>query len=100
MSALPKPPCPQCGSGNVLPFEDEEAHKSDATLFIVFLSAFLLITGYLIFMISSYIFFPAVVFLSIIITTRMINRREKERKAMEDVERNYMCVDCGVFFKK
>ncbi|NIM15156.1 MAG: hypothetical protein GTO45_24595 [Candidatus Aminicenantes bacterium] len=68
--------------------------------FIVFLSAFLSITGYLIFMISSYIFFPAVVFLSIIITTRMLNRREKQQKAMEDVERNYMCVDCGVFFKK
>lgn len=100
MSALPKPSCPHCGSVDVLPFEDEEAHRSDATLFIVFLSAFLLIAGYLIFMISSYIFFPAVVFLSIIITTRMLNRREKEQKAMENIKRNYMCVDCGVFFKK
>jgi Flp pilus assembly protein TadB len=100
MSALPKPACPHCGSVNVLPFEDEGAHKSDATFFIVFLSAFLLVAGYLIFMISSYIFFPAVVFLSIIITTRMLNRRERERKNMEKVERNYMCVDCGVFFKK
>jgi hypothetical protein len=99
MNTSPKPACPHCGSLNVLPFEDEESHKSDPTLFIVLLTAFLLIAGYLIFVISSYIFFPAVVFIAIIVTTRAVNRREKQPKAEKEIERDYMCVDCGAFFR-
>jgi hypothetical protein len=93
------PVCPRCDSEAVLPFEDEETTQTDTTLFFVILSAFLVLTGYFLFMISTYVFFPVVVFISIIVTTRMLNRKEKHRKAMRDIERNYMCTDCGEFFK-
>jgi len=93
------PVCPRCDSEAALPFEDEDTTRTDTTLFFVIFSAFLLLTGYFLFMISTYVFFPVVVFVSIIVTTRMLNKKEKQRKAMRDVERNYMCTDCGAFFK-
>lgn len=92
--------CTHCGSDNVLPFEDEEGLKSDATFFIVLLSAFLIVIGYILFVISSYVFFPFVVFIAIIVTTRMINKRDREQKTAKPIEKDYMCLDCSRFFRR
>ncbi len=95
-----EPTCTHCGSDNVLPFEDEEPQKSDPTLFLVLLSAFLVITGYFLFMITSYLYFPLVVFAAIIVTTRLVNKRERQQKIVKHVEKNYVCLDCSQFFRK
>ena len=93
------PTCTHCGSENVLPFEDEEGHKSNTTFFIVLLTTVLIIAGYFLLMISSYLYFPAVLFIAIIVITRVINPRDKEENAGEPVEKDYMCLDCSGFFK-
>ena len=100
MSNHSYPPCPYCGSDNVLPFEDEERSQSDATLFIIIVLALALIIGYFLFMISSYLTFPLIVFVAIIISTKLINRQERERKVEVHIEKDYMCVDCSGFFRK
>jgi hypothetical protein len=94
------PPCPHCGSGNVLPFEEEERPGSDPTLFIIILLAVALLTGYFLFVISFYLTFPLVVFVAIIISTKLINRQERQVKVETHVERDYMCLDCSAFFRK
>lgn len=100
MSNHSYPPCPYCGSDNVLPFEDEERSQGDATLFIIIVLALALIIGYFLFMISSYLTFPLIVFVAIIISTKLINRQERDRKVEKKIERDYMCVDCSGFFRK
>ena len=100
MSHRDYPPCPYCGSGNVLPFEEEGRPGSDPTLFIIILLAVSLLTGYFLFMISSYLTFPLVVFVAIIISTKLINRQEREQKVEKHVEWDYMCLDCSGFFRK
>jgi len=100
MSKKDYPDCPHCGSANVLPFEDEEKTKGDATLFIVIVLALALIIGYLLFMISVYLTFPLVVFAAIIVSSKLINRSEGKKKVEKKIERNYMCLDCSSFFRK
>jgi hypothetical protein len=100
MSPRVYPSCPHCGSGNVLPFEEDEYRGSDPTLFIIILLAVALILGYFLFMISSYLTFPLVVFVAIIISTKLINRHQKQHKVEKQVERDYMCIDCSNFFRK
>jgi hypothetical protein len=100
MSNHSYPPCPHCGSDNVLPFEDEERSQSDATLFIIIVLALALFIGYFLFMISSYLTFPLIVFVAIIISTKLINKQERERKVEVQIEKDYMCVDCSGFFRK
>jgi hypothetical protein len=100
MSNHSYPPCPYCGSDNVLPFEDEERSQSDTTLFIIIVMALALFIGYFLFMVSTYLTFPLIVFVAIIISTKLINRQEKERKVEKHIERDYMCVDCSGFFRK
>jgi hypothetical protein len=100
MSNHSYPPCPYCGSDNVLPFEDEDRMQSDPTIFIIIVLALALIIGYFLFMISSYLTFPLVVFVAIIISTRLINKRDREEKVEKHIVRDYMCVDCSGFFRK
>lgn len=91
--------CPYCSSDNVLPFEDEGDYKRTYSFYIIILSALVLIIGYLIFLFSSYIFFPVVVFIAIIITTKTINKREREKKKVIQIEKQYICLNCNSNFK-
>jgi len=90
--------CPYCGSDNVLPFEDDTPSQGDDTLFIVLVSAFFLIGGYFLVMISVYLFFPLAVFAAIIIVTRWINKQEQGKKKKKIPPHDYVCMDCGQFF--
>jgi len=89
--------CPHCGSNDALPFEDDTPVKTDGTIFIILSTGALLFIGYSFLLISAYLFFPGVVFLSIIIATRWINRRDRVKKG-RPVAHDYMCAECGGFF--
>jgi dolichyl-phosphate-mannose--protein O-mannosyl transferase len=91
--------CPHCGSEDILPFESEEEYKDDYSFVIIILSALLLIIGYFFFVISTYIYFPIAIFIFIIISARIINRGEEQRKKAEAIERYYLCLECDNSFK-
>ncbi|MCP5048504.1 MAG: hypothetical protein GY940_15145 [bacterium] len=101
MKAESLPFCSHCGSGNVLPFEDDSHTGGDTTLFIAMLAAVLVLCGYLLFVVTSYLYYPVVVFIAIIATTKLINKHQEERKQVQlRREADYMCLDCGGFFRK
>lgn len=94
------PLCTRCGSDDVLPFEDESAGEEDSLVFLILLAVVLLFMAYVFFLISTYILFPLSVFVGIIVITRAINKRyntPKKRKLHR--LRNYVCLECGGFFK-
>lgn len=91
--------CPHCGADDVLPFESEEPIESDPSFFIAFITAVLLIGGYFLFVISSYVYFPAAIFIFIIVAAKLVKRNEEQRKKEETVEKDYMCVECGLSFR-
>ncbi len=96
------PPCTRCGSTDVLPFEDDTPVKDDSTLFFILLSIALLIVGYVLFIVSSFFLFPLAVFIAIFIITRIINTHLADKKKRDTVGKiqDYVCLDCGGFFKK
>lgn len=91
--------CPHCGADDVLPFESEEAMESDPSFFIVLITAVLLIAGYFLFVISSYVYFPVAIFIFIIVSAKLVKRSEEQRKKEASVEKDYMCVECGLSFR-
>jgi len=94
--------CPYCQSDNTLPFEEENGGKGSDSLIIIIFAAVLLIGGYFFFVISSYLFFPFVVFGLIIISTKIINKRDRDRKKTDLLpkeKKHYLCLDCSNNFK-
>jgi hypothetical protein len=91
--------CPYCGADDVLPFESEETHESDPSFFIVLITAVVLIGGYFLFVVSSYIYFPVAIFIFTIISAKLVKRGEEQRKKETSVERDYMCIECGRSFR-
>ncbi len=89
--------CPYCGTDDVLPFESEEGMTEDYSFFVIIISAFLLIVGYFVLVVSSYMYFPYVLFAFVIISAKMVNRREKKRKKRRE-KNDYLCVECGNSF--
>ena len=96
-----KKTCPFCFSHNILPFEQENDYKKDHTFPIIFISALVLIAGYFLFLFSVYLFFPFVVFISIIISTRFIDKKQKDKKKnIQNGEVNqYVCLTCNNSFE-
>lgn len=92
------PTCTHCGSSNTLPFEDDSPLRGDDTLFMIFLSIALIMSAYFLFVLSSYILFPLVVFLAIILITRMINKRHHHTKPKVTRTHDYVCLDCSSYF--
>ncbi len=93
--------CPFCGSANILPFEDDSASDSDLPVFIVILTALIVVALYLAFVVASYMYFPVVVFIAIIISTRIINRQEKKpQRKILPAGRDFICLSCNSDFKR
>jgi len=63
--------CPFCGSDNVLPFEEENEESRDLPVLITLLTALGLLAAYFAFVVTSYLYFPVVVFMGIIISTKI-----------------------------
>lgn len=91
--------CPHCGSDDVLPHESEDDYTDDHSFWIILASAVLLAAGYFLIMISSYIYFPAAIFIFIIIAAWTINRSESKRRSAQLIERDYVCLECSRNFK-
>jgi len=89
--------CPYCKSDNVLPFEEESKGPVNESLFIIIFLALAILGAYFLFVISSYLFFPAVVFAFIILASYFINRQDKKKKkkAVVHVPGEYICLDCS-----
>jgi uncharacterized membrane protein YfcA len=100
MNAGEYPACPECGSDDALPFEEENRNTGDPSMWIVVVSALIILGGYFLFALSSYLYFPLFVFILIVVVTRAVNRSEGRRKKKRRTKpQDYMCVDCGAFFR-
>lgn len=95
---LDKPQCPFCKSFDVLPFEDDNENKVKHTFTLILISAFLLFTAYILFLLSAYLFFPGVVILSIYFFTRVVNELEKKKKIIYK-KKLFLCIKCGRSFE-
>lgn len=94
-----RPVCPFCGSTNVLPFEKDTGPDRENTFWVVFISAFLVIGFYFLFVILSYLSYPVMVI--VMITLFSIYQRRKEtrkNRPMEAGARDFLCIDCGQSF--
>ena len=93
--------CPYCRSENVLPFEDDSKDQSDLPVIIIILTALALLALYFAFVLTSYMYFPVVVFIAIILTTRVVNRQEKNKKQkIVKVEGEFICLNCNDSFSR
>ncbi len=87
--------CPYCDSDDLLPFESDEKPRDDHTIWVAILSALLVIGGYFLVLISSYMYFPIVLFGFIIFSAKMVNKRGEQKKREAVQEHDYLCADCG-----
>lgn len=93
--------CPFCGSDNILPFEDDSGRDSDLPVLIIILTALILIALYLALVVTSYMYFPIVVFIAIILSTRLVNRHENTRKRKHlSGSRDFICLSCNSSYKE
>lgn len=92
--------CPFCGSSNILPFEDDSGSESDLPVFIIILTALTVIALYLAFVVASYMYFPVVVFIAIIVSTRIINRQEKKPERKPLANKDFICLSCNNNFNR
>ena len=90
--------CPYCRSHNILPYEDDSGEQSDLPVIIIILTALFLLALYFAFVLTSYMYFPVVVFIAIILTTRVINRQERRKKETVKVKGEYICLNCDSSF--
>ena len=92
--------CPYCHSTNVLPYEQESDYKKNYSLSIIVLAALVLIAGYFIFLFSAYLYFPLVVFIAIIFTTKFLDKKKEDRE--KDIQFNsgkqFICLNCNNSF--
>ena len=91
--------CPFCRSENVLPFEDDNKELSELPVLIIILTALSVLALYFAFVVTSYMYFPVVVFIAIILTTRIVNRTEKKgRNKIVAANRDFICLSCNNSF--
>ena len=92
-----EPQCPFCQSFNVLPYEEDDDKKKNDSLTIIILSGLIIISSYLLLMVSLYISFPFVIFTLIIITTKLVNKKEKQVRILTN--RDFLCLNCDNSFE-
>lgn len=95
------PMCPLCGSLNTLPYEEESEHNFEISLTMIIVSGLLLIGLYLAIIVTSYIFYPLVVFAGIIIASKIVNKNRNVGKKgdIEIKETLFLCLNCNRSFK-
>lgn len=93
--------CPFCGSDNILPFEDDSGSDNDLPVLIIILTALILIALYLALVVTSYMYFPVVVFIAIIFSTRLVNRHENiQKRKPHSGSRDFICLSCNSNYKE
>lgn len=91
--------CTHCGSENTLPFEEECEKKSDPSLIIIIIAALSLLAAYFAFIVTSYLYFPVIVFIGIVISSKIINRKERKKTRIER-KKNFVCLSCNRNFSR
>ncbi len=96
----PKLQCPYCRSARVLPFEEDSNLPRDHTFLIIFLSAFLLVGFYILFVLLSYMSYPLMVIILVTLSSWLLNRKERRKQKPGIIrEKDFLCTDCGQEFK-
>ncbi len=91
--------CPFCKSDNILPFEEENKYEGDPPISIIVFTALGILAVYVSFVIASYLFFPVVVFVLIIVATRILNKTEKHKQRNPNSDgKKYLCLNCDRSF--
>lgn len=96
----PKLTCPHCHSDRALPFEEDSHPARDDTFLIIFLSAFLLVGFYILFVLLSYMSYPLMVIILVTLSSWMVNRKERRKQKPGIIrEKDFLCTDCGQEFR-
>ncbi len=90
--------CAHCGSEDVLPYEDDEPVSGDYSIWVIMITGVLLLLGYFTFMVSTYLYFPAAIFIFIIISAWVVNRSDERNKKKVVVEKDWLCLECDRSF--
>ena len=93
------PSCPHCGSNDVIPFEEDTGKTWNVSLTVVIISALVLLGGYFLFILSSYLYFPVFILFLIIIAAKWVGNTNRERRQKRSQPRDYMCLECSQFFR-
>jgi DNA-directed RNA polymerase subunit RPC12/RpoP len=92
--------CPYCRSERVLPFEEESGPVPNDTFLIIFISAFMLVGFYFLFVLLSYMSYPLMVILLVTVSSWLLNRKEKRKQKPGIIrEKDFLCTDCGQEFR-
>ena len=92
--------CPFCRSDNVLPYEEDHPDQPH-TMLVIFLSAFLILGFYFLFLLLSTLSYPIMVIILITIFSLYFNRKEKKKNKIKRLlKKDFMCVDCGQSFTR
>ena len=95
-----KPHCPHCHSDRILPFEEDSHTARNDTFLIIFLSAFLLVGFYILFVLLSYMSYPLMVIILVALSSWMVNRKERRKQRPGIIrEKDFLCTDCGQEFR-
>ena len=97
---IPKPVCPHCHSDRILPFEEDNNSPRNDTFLIIFLSAFLLVGFYILFVLLSYMSYPLMVIILVTLSSWLLNRKERRKQKPGIIrEKDFLCTDCGQEFR-
>ncbi len=93
--------CPYCGSFDTLPFEEEQEHDFEVSLSLVIVLGLIIIGIYLAVIVTSYLYYPIVVFGGIIIASKFVNKSGSKKNTKRSVgkESDYICLNCNRNFR-
>ncbi len=96
----PKLTCPYCRSDRTLPFEEDSNLPRNDTFLIIFISAFLLVGVYILFVLLSYMSYPIMVIILVALSSWLLNRKERRKQKPGIIrEKDFLCTDCGQEFR-
>lgn len=93
-----RPRCPHCGSGNVLPHEENPTPRRQDSMVIVFLAAALVMGGYLLILITSNLSFPLFLIGVVAVSSWLIRKQERGKKRKIQKQKMFVCLECNQNF--